>query len=376
MSSQSSIYRQGFALAFGLLLFLLCVFTLQKTGVPRGYSVALTAIGLLVLWIIAAAWGGTTRSSRYFFANKSARSTVNALAMTSVLAFPIVTATGGGLLYENPAFLISMIIGTTIGVAFSAIIISRKFHGSGAGDISTLLNQRYTRPMAARSVSIALMLAGLGLAVVGMEIATLFTSWFFMITPTNALLVVFGATVLTAILGGAGSGTRFAAVSAVMVLVGLNLPLIIQSMSANGFPFGHLSFGANALLEMWDLEDQLRSLGIPVLKDIITEGSNLVNWSGGQLVSTGLVVAVAVAFFPAMMHQYALAPEPENASRAATKLVLLSGLRRLVTCSPVVLHPIQSLPDAARPVLVRGTGCSPLPVFLERAKCRPCGIVR
>lgn len=326
MNRQISIYRQGFALAFGLFIYLLCVFTLEKTGVPRVYSIALTASGLMVLWIIAAAWGGTTRSTKYFHADRAVRSTVNSLAMTSILAFPVITATGGGLIYGNPAFLIAMVIGTTIGVAFSAVLISRRFHDSGAGDVSSLLNQRYSSPIVARSVSIALMLAGLGLALVGMEIAMLFTSWFFMIPPTNALFVIFGATLLTAILGGARSGTRFAGVSAVLVLLGLNLPLVIQSMSANGFPFGHLSFGANALLEMWDLEDQLRSLGIPVLKDVVTAGTSLVEWSGGQLVATGLVVAMAVAFFPALINQYALAPASESASRAATKLILFTAL--------------------------------------------------
>ena len=93
MSSQNSIYRQGFALAFALFLYLLCVFTLEKTGVPRSYSLAVTAVGLLVIWMIAAVPGGTTRSKKYFFANRTTQSTVNALAMTSALAFPVVTAT-------------------------------------------------------------------------------------------------------------------------------------------------------------------------------------------------------------------------------------------------------------------------------------------
>ena len=110
MNRQISIYRQGFALAFGLFIYLLCVFTLEKTGVPRVYSIALTASGLMVLWIIAAAWGGTTRSTKYFHADRAVRSTVNSLAMTSILAFPVITATGGGLLYGNPAFLIAMVI--------------------------------------------------------------------------------------------------------------------------------------------------------------------------------------------------------------------------------------------------------------------------
>lgn len=325
MSDKQSIYRQGFGLVFSVFVFLLCIFTLEKTGVPRGYSITLTAAALIVLWGIVVLLSGTTSAHKFFLSAKNSRSTVNALAMTSHLAFPVLIGSGGGLLFLNPAMFIAMVAGTTIGAAFSSMLISRPFHESGASDICSLLDQRYGNSSISKFVSLVLLIGSIGLGAIGIYYATLLTSWFFMLSAQSAFIIIMSATLISAFIGGSHSATRLAAIAAVVLVVGVNLPLIIQSISANGFPFGQITFGTSALTEMWDLEDQLRSLGIPLLENVVTTTSALAAWSGGDLVAVGLVIATGVAFFPTLTHQYAMTDAAEKASQSATRLIVFVG---------------------------------------------------
>jgi Na+(H+)/acetate symporter ActP len=228
-------------------------------------------------------------------------------------------------MFLNPALFITVIVGTTIGTAFSTILVSRPFNTSSASDICSLLDLTYENSVVSKVVSVALFFCGIGLASIGLFYATILTGWFFMLSQNTAFIIVISAALIAALIGGSKSLSKLTAVASAVLIVGLNLPLFLQSMAANGFPIGQFTFGISALSEMWDLEDQLQSLGIPLLETTISSVSPLAVWSGGELVAAGLVVAAGVTFFPALTHHYAYAKTAEGASVSASKLLLFAA---------------------------------------------------
>ncbi len=329
MTSLNHIYRNGFSLFVAVSLFELVLFTLEKTGVPRIYSIALSAVCGVVLWAYCVFKGSTTSPSKFFFADNSARSTINALAMTACVGFPLILSEGGGLYFSNPTLLVVLIIGISLGLAGSGLLISRHFQNTGAGDITQFLIESYASSVIGRTIAAIVMGAAILLSLCGLAAAAQTTSWFFNISLFASTITCGVAIMATGMLGGASSNLRLAAIAATLIIVSLTLPLVYHSISTVGFPIGQITFGRGALSDNWELEAQLTSLGIPTLGEVLMPASPLLSLSGGQAVCAGLVIAAGVTFYPALVQQYNVTPSQDFASRSAGKAIVFSAFAGL-----------------------------------------------
>lgn len=326
MTDNSRFYRHSLSLFVGLFLFVLVTFTMEKTGIPRGYILALTAISLAALWGIASFPGGTTTARRYFLASGSVRTTINGLAMSTCLFFPLLLGQGGGVFFSNPSMMIVIAVAITAGLGISALVAARPIRQSGVTDLSQFLIARFDSTLLARLAGITTSLCGFALAACSLAVTGGLASWFFAIEAGTATAITIVVAVFAAVLGGSNSLTRLAAIAAVVLLVAVNLPLLLNSLNYSGFPLGHFSFGSGALVDMWDLEDQLTSLQIPRIDEVISEMSPLLDWQDGQQVAAGLVIMAAIVFFPPLVQQYALSSDEETVTIATAKSILFAGL--------------------------------------------------
>ncbi|MGB7335364.1 MAG: hypothetical protein WBD01_06200 [Salaquimonas sp.] len=326
MKQKAHFYRQALAICVAIFLFILVVFTLEKTGIPRSYGIALTGVSLFILWVISTFLGATTTGSNFYLSGRSIRSTVNALAIMTAISFPVIIGVSGGIFVSNPSYLVVILIAMSVGIALSSLLAARQFYDTGSSDVAQYLANRYDSTLTAKTVAVAVALGGMGLAICGIATVYQLIAWFFNIGETSAISLAMLLIILTMVLGGAKSSTRLAAIAGVLVLIGINLPLLVNSISFSGFPLGHFTFGSDALAEMWDLEDQLSSLSIPNLKEVLTPLSPLVEWTGGQQIAAAFVIVAGIVFFPSVLQQYGISSDTENVSASALKAILFTGL--------------------------------------------------
>lgn len=322
MKSDLTLHRQFAALFVSVFLFVLILYTLEKTGVPRQYSFTLSGISLFALWLITTFSGGTTKASRFLSADQNLPSVVNTLAMIACITFPILLSDGGGLFFNNPSFLITIGIGIVTGMGLSALIFSGPVRERGFSDIVSLLNDKFNSSLPGKTASFGIALTGLGFAICGLTAGSSIMSWFFNISTFNSLLVFSAASLLAANLGGILSNSRLASVGIILLILGINLPLIVRSYQEAGLPIGQFTFGYGALETLWDLEDQLSSLKIPLLNERLSPTSQLLNWQYGNQILAGIMIAATIVVSPLLIQQYASAKHYEESSNSAIKSIL------------------------------------------------------
>ena len=83
-------YRAVFSTVLAIVIYILSVLTLEKTGVPRTYNIALTGFALLVFWFVPTFLNGTTRSFEFLFASQSASSILAAFNIVAACFFPFI----------------------------------------------------------------------------------------------------------------------------------------------------------------------------------------------------------------------------------------------------------------------------------------------
>ncbi len=325
MSGNDGYYRQGMALTVGILIFVLVVYTLEKTGVPRAYSIALSSAFALAIYILGTFPAGTTRAGRFLTSDRTTRPGISAMAAASLVGFPLLILNGGELYFINPWMLIAIAIAISGGLALTSILVSRQFNAIHASDIADMLLERFETTVPARLFAAAGSVSGLILTACGLAAASLLVAWFFALSYTVSMLIVLVCCFLNAALGGISSVTRFAALSTMLLLMGLNLPLLVHTLVEHGFPVGHLSVGVSAIQPAAELEQQLSSLAIPLVSQRINENSAILDWQGGLLVLTGLIVMIACASLPSVVHHAATNHDDSGAGRAARRSILYAG---------------------------------------------------
>jgi len=326
MRRPSRPYRQAIALIAGVLLFVLVIYTLEKSGVPRSYSIGLSAFIAIAIYMVATFPAGTTRSERFFTANREGRKSVNALASASIVGFPLLYLLGGALYLHQPGFLVVLAIAISGGLAMAGLLVVRQFNATRTGDIAEMLDVRFAGTLAPRLYAGTNAISGIILAACGIAATVHLVAWYFALSSFSAALVVLVCCFLTAALGGVTSIARFAAVATLLVILGLNLPLLVHSINEHGFPIGHLTAGVSAVQPAFELEQQLESLQIPLLREQMTSPTQILDWSSGVQILAGLVLLVATASFPALVQNAATGHDDEIAGTATRRSLLYVGL--------------------------------------------------
>ena len=325
MIRQGGYYRQAIALFLGALLFVLIVYTLEKTGVPRVYSTSLSGVFALAVYVLATFSAGTTRAGRFLIADRTISPGISSMAAVSVAGFPLLFLNGGDLYFLNPGFLVVIIVAIVGGFALKALLVSRQFNATHASDISEMLLARFNSPLPARLFAATNAIGGLILVACGIGAAAFLVSWFFALSFALAMGVVLACSFLSAALGGMGSVTRLAAVSTMLLLLGLNLPLLVHTLVEHGFPVGHLTAGVSGFQPAMELEQQLSSLNIPLIGDRINEASSILGWDSGLQVFAGLIILIACASLPSLVHLSATSKDEEKAGNSTQRSVLIAG---------------------------------------------------
>lgn len=325
--AKGSLTRQALTLLIGVIVFVLVVYTLEKTGVPRRYSIAATALFATIVVMTALFRGGTTRAEPFLAGDVTMANQTGSLAITALAGLPLITLLGGATYFMAPGFLVTLLAAVVCGLAMAAVLSSRHFSASGATDLAEALVARHAdSTLSARLLSAMALVPGITLAACAILAGSLLGGWLFALSNAVALTAFCILVVLVAVIGGMRSLLRFSAVAAGLFLLALNLPLLIHTLNANGFPIGHLSAGFNAVAPTAELETQLRSLGIDTLSDRMAAPSNVLDWGPGTQILAGLAILFATATLPAVV-QAAAAPEsPARAGHIVQRSILWAGL--------------------------------------------------
>jgi hypothetical protein len=325
MTSQM-LFRNSAFLLLSVFVFLLVVYTMEKTGVPRSYAVGLSAVFGLAFWLVPVMRGATTSDSLFLLANSGNGVVVSSLAIMVSAMLPVVLADGGVLFFANPSFLVMLGLAIVTGICLSGLLISRKMQEGNAADLCEQLLADHTSPLAVRCMAVVIGFSGIGLMTCGLAAGSLVAGWFFNIGPMSAMIVFGAIVVLAGNIGGQHSSTRLAAVAGILLILAINLPLLGQSMTQSDFLLGHFSFGNYALAPTWDLEDQLRSLAIPEIAVRLGDVSTINAWGAELQIAAAFFVALGLVVSPTLTQQYATSSTPETASQAAGRAILLAGL--------------------------------------------------
>ncbi len=329
MNGETTIYRTGMTLILTLALFILAVYTLEKTGAGRAYGIAVSAIALAGLWLIPAFKGGTTKASRYLREDNRFRAGVNALAMTCLAFPPFLAIAGSSIFFQSTGALIVIAAAVLAGIAGAGLLTAGPLRASGAVDLSDLLAQRYETTAPSRLFAVIVLASGLCLSSAALDAAAYLTSWFFDFDRSLALFIVAIATALPVVVGGIASVVPVAAIAIAVLLAGLNLPLLVHSFNTGGLPIGHLTFGHTALEPVFQLEEQLKEVGIPLLSDVLTSRDPVLHWDSANLVCLGIIITSAIAFSPFANQFHVAATTPGRAGAASVKAILVAGFALL-----------------------------------------------
>ncbi|MCB1386952.1 MAG: hypothetical protein KDJ80_13545 [Nitratireductor sp.] len=311
--------KAGFALVTACILFTIIVYTMEKIGVPRSYGIGLSAFFALGLWAVAAFSGGTTRARRFLLADGSVNPAIAATALGCAVTLPVLFSDGGLLAAANPGLLVCLAGAVSSGLALSALLVSRRFNAAGQSDLGEYLFRRYQSRLPGRLMAPAMALALVLLMLPAIAAATRLASWYFASSPLATSVAIAALVALSAILGGLYSATRLGAVAFVVLLISVNLALLLLVLDTGGFPVGQLSVGSNAVEPMWDLEDQLRSLGIARLAGVLGGAAGFQALGADVHIAAGITLILGLIAFPPALHLYASCAEPQRAGRVAAR---------------------------------------------------------
>ncbi|WP_075995572.1 hypothetical protein [Salaquimonas pukyongi] len=325
MNSKNRNSWPALAFLIACALLLLTGYTMEKVGVPRNYVIAITAVFTVVLWAAATLSGGTTRATKFFFAEHAIRPPLSAAAIAGCLLFPLIFMQAGAFAALAPGFLITLGAATVSGIALGILLTGARFRATGFSDPCELMFRQYQSRLPAQSLALLLIIAGLLLIISALEAVSYLAAWYFGLSRGMAIFLAAGMVILTAGLGGVLSTARLGGVAMMALLLALNLLLFFMAIDGEGIPIGQLSFGAAALEPMWDLEDQLKSLQFSRLSDIMIGVSPLFFHAPGVHLAIGILILLAIAAYPPMLQFYAASPTPDRAENAGTKAILLAG---------------------------------------------------
>lgn len=322
-------FRGGAGLLVGATLYLLVLFVLEKTGVPRQYAIGISAAALVIAWLLPSLAAGTTRADKFALADRAISANINAMAITTAVMLPLFSVFGASIYFEAPEFLVLLAGAMTTGVALSALLVSRKLRASEYADFCALFMDRYRRKIPATIAGLGVAFAATLLLIAAMTAGATLLGWFFALRFPVALTLFAGAVGFTAMIGGLAAVSRLAALAMICFIVALNLPLLLHSLETAGLPIGHLTFGYGAVEPVATLESQLRSVDFPLLDAAIEPASAVFEWGPGRQIAAALLVALALAVLPQIGQQYAAATAPERASDGAMKAILTVGFTAL-----------------------------------------------
>jgi len=320
------VYRRAAFLLLWVLVYLLALYTMERTGVPRSYAIGLSAVFCATFWSVPVFRGATTSSGRFLFANHEGSTAINSLAIAVATLLPVILIDGGALFYANPSLIIMFAIAMTGGLGLSGLLISRKMREEKAADICECLLARHDGPLAVRCIAIVIAFCCVGLLAASLAGGGLIAGWFFNLGPGTGMAVFGAMVVLAAGIGGMNSVTRLAGVAGFMLILALNLPLLAQSLEFSGLPFGHFTFGNAALAPLWDLEDQLRSLNIETINSSLGDLSDIDYWSADLQIAAACLVGLGMVVSPLVLQQYGVSTNGESASISAGRALLIGAL--------------------------------------------------
>ncbi len=326
MTRPESFYRPALALVIGTLVFLLIVYTLEKTGVPRQYSLAASAVFGLIVLIATLLSAGSTRAERFFYDDRKLGNAAGALAVVGIAGFPLIVFLGGAAFMIVPGFLVTLVVAVCGGLALSGLAATRHFNARGASDIAELLLHDRGGKLGSRLFASGMAFPGLIFAASGILAGAFLLQWFFALSGTMAVSLFCTGCFLIAVLGGMRSLLRFSAVAAGLFLLALNLPLFIHTVMDSGFPIGHLAAGYGAIEPVGELEAQLRSLGIAQLDDRMQIPTTVFNWGQGTQILAAIIVMVATASLPALVHVASASSNTDRAGHVLQRGMLYFGL--------------------------------------------------
>ncbi|MEZ5871646.1 MAG: hypothetical protein R3D32_07320 [Nitratireductor sp.] len=312
--------------AFAISTYVILAILVEQTGAPQSLVLALTGLLVLPVALLVGVQTRTMSINEWTVAQRACSPTFAGLAQAATILSVCGLTTLAGRIFHGGGDALAWMTGPILGLVSGSVLIAPYLRKSGALSLAELVAVRHSSRFAGGLVALALVTSSFLLCWSTMALAISQASHF-MAIPRTGIAFAMAATVLVCILpGGIRGTTRANALVYVAVAIAFVVPVTWLSLTHNGWPITQLGYGIGALVDVADIEGQLRSFGGGLIGGQVAVPGGDIESGSMQSAAMMLFLAMGISATPLVLGQAQAMQNMQSTFKASGYALMMSAL--------------------------------------------------